>query len=478
MRRSFYFGSRRQPIIQGKPRIQPRSAPQYRDQPIIPSHSDKDIFTGWQPTADLHSAPVSCISKIAGVEFLITMRRPLSLLLLAVFAIAPAAFVTAQISDRGPSERWSETQANAWNAQQPWLVGANYIPHDAINQLEMWQAATFNPQEIDLELDWAQSIGMNTMRVFLQDLLWQQDPKGFQQRIDTFLTIAAKHHIRPVFVLFDSCWDPNPKLGPQHPPIPGVHNSGWVQSPGSAALRDPSQYPRLEGYVEGIVGAFANDPRILAWDLWNEPDNDDGDYEPIQNEKSKRELVAELLPQVFTWARSQHPIQPLTSGVFYGDWDDLSQLQPVQKIQLSESDVLSFHNYAWPEDFEKHIVELEKYHRPILCTEYMARSAGSLFDLDLPIAMKYHIAVINWGLVNGKTQTNFPWDSWQRPYVLAKPTVWFHDIFYPDGTPYRQHEVDLIRQLTSLANRNTQAPGYSAPADPTLANPTQAHPNQ
>ncbi|HWF66075.1 MAG TPA: hypothetical protein VN670_02150 [Acidobacteriaceae bacterium] len=366
------------------------------------------------------------------------------------FAVGQSAASSAQSPD-GPN-RWTEARANAWYGQQPWLVGANYIPRDAINELEMWQAATFNPQEIDQELGWAQAIGMNTMRVFLHDLLWQQDPKGFKQRINIFLEIAARHHIRPVFVLFDSCWDPNPKLGPQRPPIPGVHNSGWMQSPGFAALSDPSQYPRLEAYVKGVVGAFGNDPRVLAWDVWNEPDNGDGDYESADETKVKRALIAKLLPQVFTWARSQHPAQPLTSAVFYGDWDDLSKLSPVQRIQIAESDVISFHNYAWPENFEKHVAELEKYHRPILCTEYMARGAGSTFDTILPIAFKDHVAAINWGLVNGKTQTNLPWDSWERPYVLLKPTVWFHDVFYPDGKPYRQHEVDLIRQLTTEAN--------------------------
>ena len=370
---------------------------------------------------------------------------------------APATQSNASTNQTGTSQdepaRWSETKANAWYAKQPWPVGADYIPRDAINQLEMWQAATFNPREIDQELGWAQAIGMNTMRVFLHDLLWQQDPAGFQQRINTFLTIANKHKIRPIFVLFDSCWEPNPKLGPQHPPIPGVHNSGWVQGPGMAALADPTQYPRLQAYVEGVVGAFANDPRILAWDLWNEPDNgNDESYDKPQNEKGKNGLVAELLPQVFSWARSQRPIQPLTSGVFYGDWDDFSKLKPVQKIQIGESDILSFHNYSWPEEFEKHVVQLETYHRPIFCTEYMARSAGSTFDTILPIAMKYRVAAINWGLVNGKTQTNLPWDSWQRPYVLEKPPIWFHDVFYPDGKPYRQHEVDLIRQLTSERN--------------------------
>src|SRR6201999_3621262 len=135
----------------------------------------------------------------------------------------------------------------------------------AINELEMWQAETFDPNEIDRELGWAEGIGMNTMRVFLHDLPWQQDSEGYKKRIDAFLAIAAKHHIKPLLVLFDSCWDPNPKLGPQHPPIPGVHNSGWVQAPGAAALRDPQQVPRLKAYVTGVVGALANDPRVLGW---------------------------------------------------------------------------------------------------------------------------------------------------------------------------------------------------------------------
>ena len=359
--------------------------------------------------------------------------------------------LSAAAQTRSP-QRWTEAQANAWYAQQPWLVGSNYIPSNAINQLEMWQAATFDPARVDVELGWAQSMGMNTMRVFLHDLLWQQDPQGFRDRINTFLDLSAKHHIRPIFVLFDSCWDPDPQLGPQRPPIPGVHNSGWVQSPGRAALEDPAQYPRLEAYVKGVVGAFANDPRILAWDLWNEPDNTNDPAYIRLEPPNKIALVEKLLPQVFAWARTAHPTQPLTSGVWQGDWTSLATMSPVGRIQIENSDVLSFHNYAWPEEFEHRIVQLEQFHRPILCTEYMARGVGSLFETILPIAQKYHVAAVNWGFVRGKTQTWLPWDSWTRPYVLEQPPVWFHDIFYPDGKPYRQAEVDLIRRLTSETN--------------------------
>jgi hypothetical protein len=350
-------------------------------------------------------------------------------------------------------ERWSEQEASDWYARQPWILGANYIPATAINQLEMWQADTFDPQRIDLELGWAEAIGMNSMRVFLHDLLWQQDASGFRKRIDTFLEIAARHHIRTLFVLFDSVWDPSPHLGPQHPPVPGVHNSGWVQSPGAAALSDPSQYPRLESYVKGVVGAFARDPRILGWDVWNEPPYSDkvgGSYGSLEA-PHKSERVRALLPRVFAWARAAGATQPLTSGVWGEDWQEHGGASGTAMIQLEESDILSFHSYDKPATFEEKVVALSRYHRALICTEYLARSAGSTFENTLPIARKYHVGAINWGLVEGKTQTIYPWDSWQKPYD-HEPTPWFHDIFRGDGRPYDPKETALIREMSG-ANR-------------------------
>jgi hypothetical protein len=354
------------------------------------------------------------------------------------------------MSSSASAQRWSEQRANDWYAQQPWPVGANYIPSNAINQLEMFQAATFDPTINDRELGLAESIGMNVMRVFLQDQLWQQDSAGFKQRLDTFLAIAAKHHIRILFVLFDSCWEPDPRLGPQHPPIPGVHNSGWVQSPGVPRLLDHSTEPQLKAYTIGVVSTFANDSRVFGWDLWNEPDNDGGgsNTRAPGAVESKTERVNHLLPQVFAWARSANPSQPLTSGVWEGNWTDPAKQSATTKIQLAESDIITFHNYGWPEEFEARIHELQPLHRPVLCTEYMARGAGSTFDGSLPVAKRLNVAAINWGLVDGKTQTRYPWDSWQRPYTLQQPAIWFHEVFRADGTPYRQAEVDLIRRLT------------------------------
>ncbi|HVN09036.1 MAG TPA: endo-1,4-beta-xylanase [Patescibacteria group bacterium] len=370
------------------------------------------------------------------------------------FALCLLLLVSFPAAAHSQSGRWTEERANAWYSQQPWLVGSNYIPRSAINQLEMWQEATFDPRMIDQELGWAESLGMNTMRVFLHDLLWQQDSAGFVKRMDTFLTIAARHHIRPLFVLFDSCWDPAPHLGPQHPPIPGVHNSGWVQSPGAAGLADESQVPRLEAYVKGVVGAFAKDERILGWDIWNEPGaTNEGSYQK-QELKSKLARVEALLPRAFAWARSANPVQPLTSGIYDVDMPaDETGLDALQRIQLRESDIITFHNYTWPENFKAEIAWLRRFHRPILCTEYMARSVGSTFDTVLPIAKEEHVGAINWGFVAGKTQTYLPWESWQHPYILNPPPVWFHEVLRPDGTPYRQAEAELIRSLTGKSNR-------------------------
>jgi hypothetical protein len=368
---------------------------------------------------------------------------------LPAYAAPPAAAVQAQ------AERWTAAEAKAWSAKRDWLTGANFIPADAINELEMWQAATFDPAEIDRELGWAQrEYGMNTMRVFLHDLAWKQDPEGFKRRIDAFLAIAARHGIRPIFVLFDSCWDPDPKIGPQHPPIPGVHNSGWLRSPGRAALMDPAEEPRLRAYVEDVVGSFAKDTRVLAWDLWNEPDNlGGGDYERPETVR-ERARVAELLPRVFAWARARGPIQPLTSGIWSGeDWSPGAKLNAVQRTQLGQSDVISFHDYGWPEGFERRVAQLKLWGRPLICTEWMARSAGSTVDTILPIGRRENVGMVNWGFAKGKIQTWLPWDSWDRPYTLKEPTIWFHDLVKPDGTPYRAREAEIFRNLRAGGTR-------------------------
>jgi hypothetical protein len=364
------------------------------------------------------------------------------LLQLAILLLLCQGILVAQ------SERWSEQKAWDWHKRQPWLVGSNYNPASAINQLEMWQADSFDPKRIDLELGWAEGLGMNTMRVYLHDLLWQQDAEGFKRRLDTFLRIAQRHGIRPIFVLFDSVWDPNPQLGKQRAPRPGVHNSGWVQSPSTKALQDRSEYPRLEAYVKGVVGAFARDNRVLAWDIWNEPDNvNNGSYGQLEP-KNKVNLVLALLPQAFAWARSANPQQPLTSGVWKGDWSRPEKMDQMDRLQVELSDIITFHNYDSPTELEKRINWLKRYNRPLICTEYMARGNGSFFMGGLMVGKAHNVGMINWGLVQGKTQTHLPWDSWERPYTNREPSIWFHEVFRTDGTPYILEEVEFIKRMT------------------------------
>jgi len=358
------------------------------------------------------------------------------------------------IAQKKSKERsiWTPKQAQSWYKKQPWLVGPNFMPSTAINQLEMWQEATFDTLTIDKELGLAQSLGMTTARVFLHDLLHQQDSIGFYSRINKFLEIADRHNIKPLMVFFDSCWDPFPKAGTQRDPKPYVHNSGWVQSPGQIALKDSTSYPRLEAYVKGVIRKFASDERILGWDIWNEPDNMTGpSYEKVEL-PNKVDYVLPLLKKSFIWARSANPSQPLTSGIWTGDWSSHERLKPIEQLQLEQSDIISFHNYNDGQEFEKRIIQLKRFKKPLLCTEYMARPNGSTFSSTLPIAKKHSVAMFNWGFVSGKSQTIYPWDSWTKTYT-SEPPLWFHDIFRADGKPYMEEETDLIKKLTSTATK-------------------------
>jgi glycosyl hydrolase family 10 len=359
-------------------------------------------------------------------------------------------FLLLLICHANARERWSSEQANDWQSKTPWLVGSNFTPSTAINQLEMWQADTFDAATIDRELGWADGLGFNSMRVFLHHLPYEQDPDGFLKRIDQFLSIADKHHIGVMFVLFDSCWDPNPHLGKQHEPVKGLHNSGWVQSPGAKDLKDASRRPVLEAYVKAVIGHFKDDKRVQVWDIWNEPDNDNGSSYGLRNRNeelpNKLELTMQLLPLAFDWARAADPSQPITSGIWKG-FQDNPAFDHCETIQLDQSDVTSFHGYDNLDTMKKRVAKLRPLARPILCTEYMARPNGSHFDPILGYLKSEHIAAYNWGFVAGKTNTIYPWDSWQHPYD-AEPKVWFHDIFRAEGSPFDPKEVGYIRSVT------------------------------
>ncbi len=322
--------------------------------------------------------------------------------------------------------KWSKNKANKWYARQPWLVGCNFIPSSAINQLEMWQSDTFDSKLIDMELGWAADIGFNTIRVYLHDLVWETDAKGFRKRINQFLEIADKHGLISIFVLFDDCWNSNPKIGKQPNPMPGIHNSGWLQSPGKKIVNNPEKWLRLEKYVKNIIATFGKDERILMWDIYNEPGNSE------QNEKS-----LPLLKKVFEWARETNPTQPLTAGL----WFDNKKLND---FQLAASDIITFHNYKNAEELSKEIAILKKYGRPVICTEWMGRTLESNVQTHLPIFKKEKVGCYNWGLVSGKTQTIFAWDV---KNVNEEPELWFHDLLRKNGEPYNSEEIFIFKKL-------------------------------
>jgi hypothetical protein len=337
---------------------------------------------------------------------------------------------------------WSKHEANQWYSKQGWLRGSDFIPSTAINQLEMWQAESFDSATINRELGYAQSIGLNCMRVFLHHLAWQKDPAGFKKRVEIYLSIAGKRNIKTIFVFFDDCWNESYSAGPQPAPKPGIHNSGWLRDPGKLLYDDPGIVTVLEAYVKDILQTFGNDKRIVLWDLYNEPGNSG-----YQNKSMP------LLTKAFQWGREINPQQPLTAGVWSKNLTDLTN------YQLNNSDVITYHNYENEKDHQHAIDSLRKFGRPLICTEYMARLRNSTFFNIMPVLKKENIGAINWGLVSGKTNTKYAWDT-PMPDG-AEPKIWFHDIFRPDGSPYSQAEIDLIKSLTGVISSSQNQPVLS-----------------
>jgi hypothetical protein len=343
-------------------------------------------------------------------------------------------------------ERWSLERAADWQARVGWLVGCNYTPAYAANQIEFWSGEMFDASTIARELGDAQALGFNALRVYLHDLAYAADPPGLLDRLDCFLELAATRGLGVMPVIFDSVWHPLPQAGPQPEPKRGVHNAGWVQSPGVAVLRDASRFALREPYVRALLERFGRDPRILFWDLWNEPDNANPQaYGALDLGPAKSELVRPLLDLAFQWARAAEPAQPLTSGLWAGAWEEAS-LTPLQRLQLERSDVLTFHCYDGAAAMAARIASSRRFGRPLVCSEYMARPRGSTFAAILPLLAAESVGAISWGLHRGRTQTHLAWDTWDAP-CTTEPDVWFHDILWPDGRPYRQEEAELIRKV-------------------------------
>ena len=338
---------------------------------------------------------------------------------------------TTDRSSAAAAARWSAAKAEAWQAKQPWLFGFNFVPSTAVNDTEMWQAETFDIKTMDRELAWAEGLGYNSCRVFLQYIVWQQDPAGFKQRFERFLALAASHGLSVMPVLFDDCaFDANrdPYLGKQDDPLPGTSNARWVPSPGLKRVTDKAAWPELEKYVKDLVGSFKNDRRIVLWDLYNEPGNSGMGNQSLP-----------LVEAAFDWARQAAAEQPLTVGV-WGGTKELSDKQ----IELS--DVVSYHFYGDHAGMLRRIAWAKLDGRPVICTEWMARTLGAKYETELPLLKDEKVGCYNWGLVNGRTQCQYPWGS---PKDAPEPKVWFHDLLHRDGSPKNSEEIAFIRKFTN-----------------------------
>lgn len=380
---------------------------------------------------------------------------------LGAVAISGAAHPAGcAVTDEGGGERWSPERAAQWSGKQDWFAGFNYVPSTACNTTEFWGAETFDPTTITRELGWARDLGFRSCRVFLQYIVWKDNPEAFKERFTLFLDIAAGKGISVVPTLFDDCsfGDPRqtePLLGKQRDPIPGMVLPSWTPSPGLSVVADKSMWPDLQRYVEDMIATFAKDGRILFWDLYNEPGNSDmGD----------RSLP--LVRAVFDWARRGKPKQPLTVAVWSG-------MDSQNKIIVERSDIVTFHAYTNLDGMKAAIVAHKKHGRPVICTEWMARPLGSRWDTDLPLFKQEGVPCFCWGLVNGRTQCQFTWASKKGD---PEPDVWFHDIFQKDGTPYDPKEHEVIREVAGGAGTPSLAapaplfvdPVYDGAADPAL----------
>jgi hypothetical protein len=360
------------------------------------------------------------------------MNSPIHMAMATMAAVLVTAKATA---DDPPGERWPAEKAWQWHRSQPWLAGCNFLPSTAVNDVEMWQPDTFDLPTVERELGWARNLGFNTVRVFLNYVVWEADADGLRQRFQTFLATADKLGLRTMPVLFDDCNFAGrvAASGPQPNPAPGIHNSQWVSSPPPKMVDDRAAWPGLERYVKDFVRAFGQDRRVLVWDLYNEPGNGTG-------ERSRP-----LVEAAFAWAREMKPLQPLTVGV----WADFNSHFSRQMMELS--DIVSFHAYDGLDGLKTKVKTCGEFRRPLLCTEWLARGAGSRFESHLPFFKENRIGCYNWGLAAGRTQTYYPWGS---PKDAPEPKLWHHDIFRANGAPFKAREVQFIRVTTGQLSAN------------------------
>jgi hypothetical protein len=306
-------------------------------------------------------------------------------------------------------------------------VGANYTPAYCVNQVQMWHE--FRGDVIDVELAAAKKhFGITTLRVYLHNLVYDAEADKMLERMDKFLSICKKHDIRPGFVFFDDCHRKSGiVLTPQKPPVDGYHNGRWAACPQNRH-RKPENMGGFKAYVQGVVKRFANDKRVLWWEIFNEP--------------NRSAFSQTLCKKGYAWAKELKPVQPVLCC-----WND-----------RPETDIVDAHNYGqnfavWDKQADmnpaKGTVFTEAgarwyYTKPRsngTPTEVMAwlrrRKAASKTTPGVYLC---------WELMVGNSHCRWYWGT---KHGTPEPPVPWCGLLWPDGTPVSLAEAESVRSYVT-----------------------------
>ena len=356
--------------------------------------------------------------------------------------------------------RWSKERIWNWYNARPWMRGCNYMSADCANRIDQWQSLGFEErfETTERELELMQRTGFNTVRLIVEYVVWKEEHDGFMERFNRYLSLCAKYGISCMIVLANDCMPPKseqwclPYIGEQRFEW-GYHGGKKVSQHGVHTGPAPHFYlddeESREDYFKMVcelVTAYKDDNRICVWDVYNEPGNSGRQRITLPNLRSMFEIV-----------RSCNPSQPLTCAVWEISGDESVPLDEVNQYALDHSDIISYHCYKNYNEHVKIIARLKKEGRPLMNTEWLARSYDNdVFSL-FPLFYLEKIGCYNWGFVAGKYQTYEPWEfSWVHYYDGTEPNVdftkWLHDLYRPNHRPYDPREIDLIKDFCSMAD--------------------------
>ena len=353
---------------------------------------------------------------------------------------------------------WTKEQAWEWYNAQPWIRGCNYMPASAANRYDMWQVWDCERrfEEMERELALAESIGFNAVRIIIAEdngfAVWCEDHDGYMRNLERFLALCGKHKIRAIMCLGNDCSRPKPlwsvpKPGPQPYDI-GYHGGRKQSQHGSfpgmigyISADDPELRPKFFKMCGEVMEKYKDDDRVLFWNIWNEPGNN-----------GRGKVSAPLVKEMFELAWKIGVKQPCAADVWNGKLEP--NLETAEGVAAAWSDIISFHCYSPLPSQIAYVKQLkEKFGRPMLNTEWLARIRGCDVQDCYPYFAQENIGCTCWGFVAGKYQTYEPWEGmWRRVekgYRGYKMTKWFHDLFRPSLRPYDPEEIDVIKNVNA-----------------------------